>query len=172
MSFLDALRIQRRHIEKKIDLSGKHAACLSRKTDEISAAGSASLYAADYVRACTAGRERHENVLRSDEGFDLTRENVFESVVVTGCGEHRGVGSERKRREAATVGSQPHDKFSREVQCIGCASTISEEDDFSAAAQDRRTFFSKLCDAPHELVRKTPLHASAFLELASYFFGG
>jgi hypothetical protein len=172
MSFLDSLRILRGHVEQKIDFAGECATRLARKTNYISTAGPASFYTAHYVWAFAAGRERHKNVLRSDERFDLTGENALESVVIAGRGEHRWICRQRQRCEATSIGSQPHDKLSRKVQRIGCASAISEKDYFSAAAERRRAFFCKLSDAPDKLVGKALLYASAFLELASYFFGG
>jgi hypothetical protein len=57
------------------------------------------------------------------------------------------------------------------VQCIGRTSTISEEDDFPAASQRRRTFFGKLADTSDELVGEGLLYSSAFLELPSDFVG-
>jgi hypothetical protein len=42
----------------------------------------------------------------------------------------------------------------------------------NAQAMWPSVIFSKFWDAPDQLVRKTPLYASAFLKLASDFFGG
>jgi hypothetical protein len=95
MSFLDSLRILRWHVEQEIDFAGECATRLPSESDKISAARTASLHTTHYVRACAAGRERHKNVLRSDERFDLTGENALESVVIAGRGEHRWISRQR-----------------------------------------------------------------------------
>src|SRR5580658_4449461 len=172
MGFLNSLRILRRHVEKKIDLAGERAAGFPRKSSNICTACPASFHAAHHVRAGAAGGKRDEDILRSDKRFDLTGENTLEAKVVAGRGENGWVGGQRQRREATTIGAQPHDKFSGKMQRVGGASAITEKDDFSATTERSRAFFRKLADASDELVGKAVLNASAFLELASDLFGG
>jgi len=95
MCFLDSLRILRGHVEQEVDFAGERATRFPGESDKVSAAGAASLYATHYVRACAASGKGHENVLWSDERFDLPGENAFESVVIAGCGEDGWVGSQR-----------------------------------------------------------------------------
>jgi hypothetical protein len=58
------------------------------------------------------------------------------------------------------------------MQRIGRASTVSEEDNFSARAEGRYALFNELSDAFDEFGGKVELDASAFLELAPYFVSG
>ena len=58
------------------------------------------------------------------------------------------------------------------MQRIGRASTVSEEDNFSARAEGGGALLSELSNAFDELGGEAKLNASAFLELAPYFVSG
>jgi hypothetical protein len=170
--FLDTLRILRGHVKKKINLFGDCATSLASERNQKSAASASGVYSANDVWTRTAGGESYKNIVRGDERFNLPGENAFKSIVVACGSEHGRVSGERQRCEATTIVAQPYDKLGREMQRIGRASTVSEEDNFSARAERGCTLFNELSDAFDKLGGKAKFNASAFLELAPYFISG
>lgn len=65
------------------------------------------------------------------EGFDLTCEDVVESVVVAACREHTGVNSECKRCYGPPfdAAAQSDNEFGCEVLTISSTATIATEED-------------------------------------------
>lgn len=96
--------------------------------------GAANFNAADDVGAFAAGGQGDEDIVRGDEGFDLSGNDGLQAVVVGG-GQNRGVGGKRQGGRAGPLGAQANDELRGEVDGNGGTAAIAEENDFTARAE-------------------------------------
>src|SRR5204863_819447 len=107
----------------------------------------ARFHAADDVGALATGREGDEDIVGGDQGFDLAGEDVLEAVIVGSGGQNRGVGGEGESGETGTIGTEANDQLGSEMDGVGSAAAIAEEDDLAARAESGRGLFGELADA-------------------------
>ena len=71
------------------------------------------------VGGCSAGGKCPEDVSFFDEGFDLSAEDFFESVVVADGGEDGGVGCECDGGQSFALSAETSDEFCGGVLGVG-----------------------------------------------------
>ena len=135
MGFLDALGVAGGDVEEEIDFAGERAAGFSGESDEEGAASAAGFDAVNDVGAGTAGGNCNEHVLWCDQGFDLAREDLAKAIVISRGGQDGGIGGKSEGGKAFAIRRQTNDEFGGEVQRVGSAATVAEEDDLAASAQ-------------------------------------
>ena len=98
------------------------------------------------VLARAAGRDAESDITGLREGFDLAREDGFESEVVAVRGENGGVGRERESGQGRTIHTVAHDEFGGEMLRICSAASIAEKDDLLAVFQRGEPYFGQRGD--------------------------
>ncbi len=171
VGLLDALRVLRRDVEQQVDFVSERAAGFSGESYDCCAMSAASFDTAKNVGTVAAGGQGDQDIVCGDQRFDLARKDLFEAKIVGGSGEYRRICGEREGRKARAGGAQTDYQLSGEMNSVGSAAAVAEENNFAAVAQCRGGFFRERGDALDEFAGERIFDAGAFFQLSADLIG-
>src|SRR2546422_505790 len=104
VSFLNALRVIRGYHYWNIDKIFRHSPALPQESDDSKSFFLRRSNCPVDILRFPARADRDEHIALVAESLHLARENVLESKIIPGGGQHRSVGRKRNCRQWRTVG--------------------------------------------------------------------
>lgn len=107
----------------------------------------------DIARLAARG-EPDEDVPRFAESADLTGEDVLEGIVVADGGEESSIGAKGDGRIWAAVALEAAGELSGDVPAVGCASTVTADEQFAAGFETGKNEIGGFGDFWFELAER------------------
>lgn len=132
MAFLYARYVGRRDIDAELAQVGYLSAGSTGQADRCDTEFVGDVQCAHDIGRVARGRDRDEYILGFCMGLELPAEQRFIPIIITDCGEYRGVGGQRYGRQGGAIESEAADQFCGDMLRIGRAAAISGEQYFAA----------------------------------------